>query len=124
MRRSNLATLVYLLLVFVSGAVVGGFANRLYMMNTVKADSAATRSRADFRKQYVQEMRTRLHLTDPQVAELQQIMDTTGQHFHDLHKSIEDEHVRKVVAILDESQKVEYAKMREERDRRRRQRTQ
>ena len=103
MRRSNLATLVYLLLVFVSGAVVGGFANRLYMMNTVKADSAATRSRADFRKQYVQEMRTRLHLTDPQVAELQQIMDTTGQHFHDLHKSIEDEHVRKVVAILDES---------------------
>ena len=123
MRRSNLATLVYLLLVFVSGAVVGGFANRLYMMNTVKADSAATRSRADFRKQYVQEMRTRLHLTDPQVAELQQIMDTTGQHFHDLHKSIEDEHVRKVVAILDESQKVEYAKMREERDRRRRQHT-
>ena len=123
MRRSNLATLVYLLLGFVSGAVVGGFANRLYMMNTVKADSAATRSRADFRKQYVQEMRTRLHLTDPQVAELQQIMDTTGQHFHDLHKSIEDEHVRKVVAILDESQKVEYAKMREERDRRRRQHT-
>jgi len=123
MRRSNLATLVYLLLVFVSGAVVGGFANRLYMMNTVKADSAATRSRTDFRKQYVQEMRTRLHLTDPQVAELQQIMDTTGQHFRDLHKSIEDEHVRKVVAMLDDSQKAEYAKMREERDRRRRQHT-
>jgi hypothetical protein len=119
MRRSNLGPLLYLLLVFVSGAVVGGFANRLYMMNTVRAGSPGGRNRADFRKQYVEEMRTRLHLTDPQVAELQQIMEATGQHFHELHKSIEQEHVRKVTAILTDDQKAEYAKMREERDRRR-----
>ncbi len=119
MRRSNLATLLYLLLVFISGAVVGGFANRLYMMKTVNAESRPPRNRADFRKQYVQEMRTRLHLTDPQVVQLQQIMDATGQRFRDLHKSIEDEHVQKVIAMLNGDQRAEYAKMREERDRHR-----
>lgn len=119
MRRSNLTTLLYLLLVFISGMVVGGFANRLYMMNTVSADSRPPRSRADMRRQYMQDMRTRLHLTDPQVAELQQIMESTGQRFRALHKSIEDEHVQRVTAILDDSQKAEYAKLREERNRRR-----
>jgi hypothetical protein len=38
---------------------------------------------------------------------------------HDMHKSIEDEHIQKVVAILDDSQKAEYAKMRDEREKHR-----
>ena len=36
-----------------------------------------------------------------------------------IRDSIEDEHIRKVVAMLDDSQKAEYAKMREEREKRR-----
>lgn len=119
MRRSNLATLVYLLVVFASGAVVGGFANRLYMARSVSATANAPRNHAELRKQYVQDMRGRLHLTDVQVAELQQIMDATGQRMHEMHKSIEDEHVRKVVAMLDDGQKAEYAKMRAEREKNR-----
>jgi uncharacterized protein (DUF2236 family) len=121
MQRSNAATLLYLLLVFTSGVMVGGFANRLYMMKTVSAHTDLPKTRAQVRKEYLQEMRTRLHLTDPQVSQLQQIMEVTGRRFHDLHKSIEDEHVQKVIAILDDSQKAEYAKMREERDRHRQQ---
>jgi hypothetical protein len=109
-RRSNAATLVYLLVVFVSGAVVGGFANRLYM---------APPNRAALRKQYTDDMRTRLHLTDAQIAELQRIMDATGQRMHEMHKAIDDEHVRKVVAILDDNQKAEYTKMRAEREKHR-----
>jgi len=116
MRRSNVATLVYLLVVFASGAVVGAFANRLYMAKTVNATVSASPSRAELNKQYIQDMRSRLHLTDAQVTELQQIMDATGQRMHEMHKSIKDEHIRKVVAILDDSQKAEYAKMREERE--------
>jgi len=119
MRRSNLATLVYLLVVFASGAVVGGFANRLYMVRTVTATVNAPRNHAELRKQYVQDMRSRLHLSEGQIAELQQIMDATGQRMHEMHKTIEDEHVRKVVAMLDDRQKAEYAKMLEEREKRR-----
>ena len=119
MRRSNVATLVYLLVVFASGAVVGGFANRLYMAKTVSATVNASRSHAELRKQYIQDMRNRLHLTDAQVTELQQIMDATGQRIHEVRKTIEDEHIRKVVAMLDDSQKAEYATMRAERERHR-----
>jgi len=118
MRRANVATLVYLLVVFASGAVVGGFATRLYMARTVTATNAP-RNHAELRKQYIQDMRSRLHLTEAQVAELQQIMDATGKQMHETRKNIEDEHVRKVVAMLDGGQKAEYARMREERDKHR-----
>ena len=125
MRRSNLATLVYLLVVFASGAVVGGFANRLYMAKTVSAVTAnAPPSYAELNKQYIQDMRGRLHLTDPQIAELRQIMDATDQRMHEMHKSIKEEHIRKVVAMLDDSQKAEYAKLRAEREAKRRQQEQ
>jgi DNA-binding helix-hairpin-helix protein with protein kinase domain len=116
MRRSNFATVVYLLVVFVSGVVVGGFANRVV---TAGPKPQAPPSRTELRKQYIQDMRTRLHLNDAQVNQLQQIADATGQQMHDMHKTIEDEHVQKVVAMLDDSQKAEYAKMRDEREKHR-----
>lgn len=117
MRRSNVATLFYLAVVFLSGMVVGGFANRLYMARTVSAvASNAPRNHAEIRKEYVAQMRSRLHLTPDQVTQLQQIMDATGQHMREMHKTIEDEHMQKVIAMLDDTQKAEYAKIREERD--------
>ena len=120
MRRSNLATLLYLVVVFASGSVVGGFAVRLYMAREVRAVTQnAPRSRAEIRRQYIQEMRTRLSLTDVQVGELQKIMDATGQRMHEMHKSVGDEHSRKVMAILADSQKAEYTKMLDEREKRR-----
>jgi len=120
MRRSNLAPVLYMALVFVSGAVMGGFANRLYMMRTVSASTSGMQRRGgEFRRQYVEEMRTRLHLTEPQLTQLQQIMDSTGKKMREMHRSIEEEHVRQVTAMLDDSQKAEYAKMREERERHR-----
>jgi len=119
MRRSNLSTLLYLLVVFASGAVVGGFANRLYMAKTVTATVAPPQSHAVLNKQYIQEMRTRLHLTDMQVSGLQQIMDATDQRMRECHKTVKDEHIQKVVAMLDDGQKTEYAKMRAEREKRR-----
>jgi len=128
MRRSNFTTLLYLLLVFASGMVLGGFANRLYMMKTYAATAPAApsspKTRIQFRKEYLQEMRTRLKLTDPQVAALQQIMQATDHRLRDMHKDIDDEHAQKVAAMLNDSQKAEYAKMREERERKRQQREQ
>ena len=119
MRRSNFATLVYLLVVFVSGVVLGGFANRLVTAGPKPPAPPQPPSRAELRKQYIQDMRSRLHLNEAQVTELQQIADATGQRMHDMHKSIEDEHVQKVIGILDDGQKAEYAKWREEREKHR-----
>lgn len=119
MRRSNAATLFYLLVVFASGAVVGGFGVRLYLAKTVSATAVARPSGAELRKRYLQDMQTRLHLTDAQLTQLRQIADETGKQFDDMHKAIHDEHIRKVTAILDENQKAEYAKMQAEREKHR-----
>jgi hypothetical protein len=126
MRRSNFTTLLYLLLVFASGIVVGGFAHRLYMMRSVSAASSpkTTQAHAAFREKYIQEMRTKLKLTDPQVAELQQIIEATDHRLREMHKDIDNEHAQKIAAMLNDSQKAEYAKIREERERRRQEREQ
>jgi Spy/CpxP family protein refolding chaperone len=121
MRRSNLATLLYLALVFLSGAVAGGFAHRLYMMKTVSAATTGPRNHAEFRKRYLEEMRTRLHLTDAQAAQLQQIMDATDQRLREMRKSIDEQHTHRILAMLNDDQKAEYAKIREEREKRRQQ---
>ena len=123
MRRSNFTTLLYLLLVFASGIVVGGFANRLYMMRSVSAASSpkSTQTHAAFREKYIREMRTKLSLTDAQVSELQQIIEATDHRLRDMHKDIDNEHAQKVAAMLNDSLKAEYAKIREERERKRQQ---
>jgi Spy/CpxP family protein refolding chaperone len=118
MRRSNFATLMYLLVVFASGAVVGGFANRLWMAKTVSTTVSAPPSHAELNKQYIRDMRSRLHLTGDQVTQLKQIMDASDQRMRESKKSIKEEHIGKVVAMLDDNQKAEYAKWREERERR------
>jgi len=120
MRRSNLATLMYLLVVFASGAVVGGFATRLYLAKTVSAQP----THAELNRQYIQDMRGRLHLSEDQVAQLKQIMSATDQRMHDMHKTIKEQHIQQVVAILDDTQKADYAKLREEREAKRRQQEQ
>jgi len=114
MRRSNLTMLLYLLLVFVSGAVLGAFASRLYTLKTT------VNARPDFRRQYLEEMRSRLHLTPPQVNQLEQIMEATHQRMREARKTIDEEHVRQVRAMLDDNQKAEYAKLRAEHEQRRR----
>ncbi|MGA2740112.1 MAG: hypothetical protein ABSG65_22060 [Bryobacteraceae bacterium] len=101
-----------------SGVVLGGFANRLVTAGPPNRPPQPP-SRAELRKQYIQDMRNRLHLNEAQVTQLQQIADATGQRMHDMHKSIEDEHVQKVIGILDDSQKAEYAKWRDEREKHR-----
>jgi Spy/CpxP family protein refolding chaperone len=125
MKRSSLSTAVYLLLVFLSGIAVGVFANRLYVMNSVSAN-ASSKSPEEWRRKYVEEMRSRLRLSDQQVAQLQPILDETRQRFHDAHerakpelKAIQDEQVQKVRSILKDDQKAEFEKFRQEREKRR-----
>lgn len=131
MRRSGFSTAIYVLLVFLSGAVVGGFAHRLYMMNSVKAAEATMPKKPspeEWRRQYVDEMRTRLSLDAAQLVKLEEILNSTRQRYRELHeksrpemKVIKDAHVASVNAILTESQRPEYEKLRAERELRRQQ---
>lgn len=125
MKRSRLSGGAYLLLVFLSGIVVGVFANRLYVMNSVSAN-ANPKTPEEWRRKYVEEMRSRVRLSPDQVRQLEPILDETRRLFHEAHerakpelKAIQDAQVQKVRAILSEDQKAEYEKFRAEREKRR-----
>jgi Spy/CpxP family protein refolding chaperone len=113
-----------LILVFLSGALVGGFAHRLYTMNTVKADTRS--GQEESRRRYLDEMHTRLKLSDQQMAQLSDILDATREKFKAIReqgkpaiKLVKDEHAARVNAMLAEDQRAEYAKLREEREQKR-----
>jgi hypothetical protein len=125
-RSSRLATAGYLLLVFLSGALVGGFAYRLYSVKSVNSSTDRPRSPEEYRNRYIQEMTTQLKLDQAQVQSLQQIMDQTRQQYHDLRqqiapqmKALEDGQSQKIRAMLNDTQRVQYEKMRLERERHR-----
>ncbi|MCL4401265.1 MAG: hypothetical protein M1436_01185 [Acidobacteria bacterium] len=127
-RRSSLFAGIYVLVVFLSGALVGAFAYRLYMVQTV-ISGPRPRTPEEYRRNYVREMTHRLKLSQEQVTHLQQIMDETRLRYRELHdkerpamKLIEDEQYQKVREMLNESQRAEYETMRAEREKRRQQR--
>ncbi|MGH9658952.1 MAG: hypothetical protein ACRD96_10445, partial [Bryobacteraceae bacterium] len=105
MKRS-FTTGLWVLLVFVSGAVVGGFGHRVYS-NTVKA-AVATPDRPspeEWRRRYVEEIRTRLTLDEKQVVRLQEVLDATRQGHREIerrtrpeYKAIQEEQVSRINA--------------------------
>ena len=112
MRRTTLTTALYLLLVFLSGAVVGAFALRLYTLKSVSASNPKTPE--EYRRQYVAEMRTRLKLTEQQVSQLVPILDETRRRYHELKEknrpalnAIQDDQVAKIRSILSGDQLTE-----------------
>jgi len=123
MRRPGLAAALYVALVFLSGAVVGVFGDRLYTAKTVNANVSAVPKPADYRKRYVEDMTTQLHLTSQQVTQLGAILDDTRNKFHEEHDrskqqlaQIHDEQVQKIHEILSSVQLPEYEKFRIERE--------
>jgi hypothetical protein len=131
MKRSTFSTAFYILLVFLSGAVVGAFAHRLYMVNTIVSAKPD-----EVRHHILDEMRTRLSLSEDQVKQLNAVMDSTKARYHEVKerwdnqsrqaakpelKAITDDQTGKIRAILSEPQRVEYEKYRAERQKRREQ---
>jgi len=129
--KRTLSTAFYILLVFLSGAVVGAFAHRLYMVNTVVSAKPD-----EVRHHILDEMRTRLSLSEEQVKQLNAIMDSTKARYHEVKerwdkqskqaaqpelKAITEDQAGKIRAILSEPQRIEYEKYRAERQKRREQ---
>lgn len=122
MRLPNIVKL-YALLVFLSGALVGGVAVQFYNARTVRGYNPA-----DMRKQYAEEIRTRLNLSADQAKRLEAVFEDTHQQFRALRekyrpevKHIQEYQAQKIREMLDEKQRLEYDRMRTERDEKRRQ---
>jgi hypothetical protein len=135
MKRTTRSTALYVTLVFLSGAIVGGFAHRLYMMNSVLASPTAPKP-DDFRRKYLDEMHTRLGLSAEQLTQLSAILDSTKSRYHEVKakwdkeakakakpelKAIQEDQIQKIKGILSETQQAEYDKLRIEREKRRQQ---
>ena len=93
---------------------------------SVNASANNPRNPEEFRRRYVAEMRSRLKLTDDQVASLGPILDETRRRHHeqvDKHrpefKAIQDEQVQKIRGILTDAQQAEYTTMLAEREKQR-----
>jgi hypothetical protein len=91
MPQNKSSAILSLVLVFLSGVLVGGVSYRLYAVNTV---STATGARPqgprpdpeEIRKRLVHEMQNRVKLDDAQTAKLNEIYDHTRQEFQSLKK--------------------------------------
>lgn len=123
MRRSTLTIALYLLAVFASGTVVGAFGYRLVSVAPVSAKARSTPE--EWRKQYLNEMQTRVNLTPAQLQQLNSILDQTRSRFHEarekhdgLMKQIKLEQTNRVRAILSDTQRSEYEKLHAEREER------
>jgi uncharacterized protein YeaO (DUF488 family) len=77
----------------------------------------------EFRRKYVEEMRSRLKLDSKQISTLNQILDETEVQVRDVHQkyrpemtSIHNAQVDRVKGILTNGQQTEYQKMLDERE--------
>jgi hypothetical protein len=128
MKRWNLPIAIYLFVVFLSGAVVGALGYRLYSPPAAKSGSVAMPPKItpeEFRRQYLEEMRTRVNLTPDQMQKLNVILDESRAHMleargqHDQTvKQIREQQFEQVRAMLTPEQLPKYEQVRLEREQR------
>jgi hypothetical protein len=147
MNRSKLSALLSLVLVFLSGGVLGAVAYRLYSASPVIPGAPSNtppprKSPEDFRRDYVANLTKDVKLDADQVQRLNAILDQTGDEFKKLNEKnkperdalnaqrqafedkwrperevIHNHQVDQINSILREDQKPLYAAFRAERDR-------
>jgi hypothetical protein len=120
MTLKNLQIAFYLLLVFVSGSVVGALGYRTY--NPPVARSSSRPSPSDWRQRYIEETRARVDLTDEQVQKLKTMLDQTEErfdqereHYNQVIQDIGEDHYARFRMILSPQQVPKYEKLHAER---------
>lgn len=117
---------LYFSLVFASGIGLGGFSHWLYSARTVEANLQPPRrspgSPEEFRRRLIDEMRTRVTLSDDQVAKVNEILDDSRTRFREVQgridpemKAIREQQIERTRAILSVDQKAAYEKFLAER---------
>jgi peptidoglycan hydrolase CwlO-like protein len=123
MPRSRISIAIYLLLVFASGITVGLVSYRLYATNTASANNTP-RSMSEYRKRYLDGMRTKVGASEAQIAAITRELDETKRKYdalaaeeQPLHDKIQQEHINEIKALLNDRQKIAYDNWRAERER-------
>ncbi len=123
MKRWNLPIALYLFLVFVSGAVVGALGYRAYSPPSARSGSPSRVSPEEWRRQYLNELQSRVNLTADQVQKVNAILDDTDGRFnqardqhHQAIEQIKEDHRAKLRAIMTPEQLPKYDQFRTERD--------
>ena len=122
MKRWNPPIALYLLLVFISGAVVGALGYRVYSPPSARSNAQRV-SPEEWRRRFIEEMRTRVGLHADQILKVNTLMDETKIRFdadrerhHQVVEQIRDEQRAKMRAILTPEQLPKYEQFRAERD--------
>ena len=124
MPRSRISIAIYLFLVFGSGILVGTVAHRLYATNTASANNTPPGTMSEFRKRYLDGMRTKVGASEQQIIDITRTLDETKRKFdalaaqeQPLHDKIQQEHIDQIKALLNDQQRVAYDNWRAERER-------
>ena len=142
MPKSRLSAALSLLLVFLSGGVLGAFTYRLYSISPVHSgrDAGPPRkmSPEEFRKRYVSDLASAVKLDSEQITALNGVLDKTRDEVDKLNARIRPEHdalnekwrpereaihnhqVERINGLLRPDQRPLYEAFRAERDRQRR----
>ena len=127
MKLSRATIVFYVGLVFVSGAVLGFFANRLYSASTVSASKTASATKnpptpEEFRKWLTGYYQKRLQLSDDQVQKMNIILDESQAQVKAIHAQMDPQldavhanQITRMNLMLTPAQQTEYEKMRKER---------
>ena len=130
MPKSRTSAVLYLFLVFLSGALVGTFSYRLYSMKTVTAGNIPPPrpTPEEARRHYVQDLSSRTKMDADQLQKLNQILNETRASFDQLHamlrsesQAIQNHQVEEINAMLRPDQKDAYAAFRADREKLRQQ---
>jgi hypothetical protein len=117
MLKTRLSVFLSLLLVFISGVVVGGVAYR-----SVHPPPPPRPTQEELRKIIVNDMKKAVHLDDQQVSQLEKILDDIRAQGQDLRgrmdaegKKIRDQQIEEIKKILRDDQQPLYDKFRHDR---------
>lgn len=125
MPRSRLTAILYLVLVFASGILVGIASTHLYAVKASETPPApVVAPLAEFTTRYLAEMREKVGVTDEQAEAVRNVLAATKKKYDDLRREgrpardrIQQEQVDSIRTILTDAQKPAYEAWRAERQR-------
>lgn len=119
---------LYLGLVFAAGLVLGAAAHRFHAVQTADARvvTPVKKSSSQYRKELIATLRMELSLSPEQVKDVNEIYDEIGKQYHAVRKTIDPQvnalraqRAERIMALLDDEQKVKYQEILDERARKR-----
>lgn len=116
MPRTRLSAVLYLLLVFASGILVGVVSTHLYAVKASVTPAVAPRTMAELRTRYMTEMRKRVPgMNDDQATAITKILDDTKKKFDEIRRQerptrdrIQQEQIDAIRALLTDAQRPAY----------------